>query len=79
MNDLEQYGRRQNIPLNNVSLPADTSRCEGVVLNILNNALPITTEGIKTEDIDRCHPIGKPNKKQNRQVIVKFISYKSKI
>ena len=49
-----------------------------VVLNILNNALPITTEGIKTEDIDRCHPIGKPNKKQNRQVIVKFTSYKSK-
>ena len=75
MNDLEQYGRRQNIRLNNVSLP-DKSRFEGVVLNILNNALPVTTESIKTEDIDRCHPIGKPNKKQNRQVIVKFASYK---
>ena len=66
LNALEQYGRRQNIRLNNDPL-ADTAKCEEVVLNILNNALPLSTEAIRTDDISRCHPIGKPNKKNNRQ------------
>ena len=35
LNDLEQYGRRQKLRLNNVPLP-DVTKCEETVLNILN-------------------------------------------
>ena len=75
-NDLEQYGRRQSIRLNNVPLP-DVADCEQVVLNVLNKAMPVH-EKINADEIERCHPIGKPNRKGNRQVIVKFLSYKTK-
>lgn len=77
LNDLDQYGRRQSIRLNNVNLP-ETSECEAVVLELLNNAL---TEGepFTSSDIERCHPIGKSNKNGKRQVIVKFQSYKMKV
>ena len=75
-NDLEQYGRRQSIRLNNVQLP-DIADCEQVVLNVLNKAMPIHGK-INADEIERCHPIGKPNRKGNRQVIVKFLSYKTK-
>lgn len=75
LNDLEQYGRRYNLRLNNVHLEED-SNCEEVVLNILNRALPKEASPILSQDIDRCHPIGRLNKNNNRQVIIKFISYK---
>lgn len=75
-NDLEQYGRRQSIRLNNVPLP-DVADSEQVVLNVLNKAIPVH-EKINADEIERCHPIGKPNRKGNRQVIVKFLSYKTK-
>lgn len=76
LNDLEQYGRRNNIRLNNVPL-SDTNECEATVLDILNEALPVG-QSVSAAEIDRCHPIGKRNKKNNRQVIVKFVSYKTK-
>lgn len=76
LNDLEQYGRRHNIRLNNVPLE-DTSNCESVVLGILNRALT-ESEPFSSSDIDRCHPIGRPNKKNNRQIIVRFSSYQAK-
>lgn len=75
-NDLEQYGRRQSIRLNNVPLPEESS-CESVVLEILNKALP-TGQSISDADIERCHPVGKPNRKHNRQIVVKFLSYNTK-
>ena len=76
LNDIEQYGRRQSIRLNNVKLD-DEPKCEEVVIKILNKALPIG-DSIQQNDIERCHPIGKPNSKNNRQVIVKFKAYKTK-
>ena len=39
LNDLEQYGKRQAIILNNVR-PEDEAECESIVLEILNNTLP---------------------------------------
>ena len=48
-----------------------------MVINILNRALP-EAEPISSDDIDRYHPIGRLNKKNNRQIIVKFRSYKIK-
>ena len=77
LNDLEQYGRCQNLRLNNVPLP-DVSKCEETVLDILNKALPFDVVPLRPSDIDRCHRIGKVNKKSNRQVIIKFASYKAK-
>ena len=47
------------------------------MLEILNRALPFG-ETIRSEDIERCHSIGKINVKNNRQVIVKFRAYKTK-
>ena len=63
--------RPNNVPLN------DTSECDTTVLDILNNALPVG-QSVSPGDIDRCHPIGKHNKKNNRQEIEKFVSYKLK-
>ena len=31
-----------------------------------------------SNDIDRCHPLGKVNKKNNRQVIIRFSSYQAR-
>ena len=76
LNDLDQYGRRQNIRLNNVPLGEDDN-CEEVVLGILNRALP-SDEALTSTEISRCHPLGKANRNNNRQVIIKFVSYKAK-
>ena len=76
LNDLDQHGGRQNIRLNNVSL-GEKDDCEHVVLDIINKALPMS-ESLFPAEISRCHPVGKPNKNKNRQVIIKFVSYKSK-
>ena len=53
LNDLEQYGRRQSICLNNVSLGND-EEYESKVLEILNKALPVD-ENIVSYDVERCH------------------------
>ena len=74
LNDLDQYRRRNSIRLNNVHLP-DDAECEPVVLEILNKALP---QGQSSSNIKRYHPVGKPNRKKNRQIIMKFHSYKIK-
>ena len=76
LNDLEQYGRRQSIRLNNVPLPNE-SDCEKVVLDVINRTLP-DEEKITPIDIIRCHPLGKPNRFNNRQIIIRFSSYKVK-
>ena len=76
LNVLERYGRRQNLRLNNVPL-SDVSKCEETVLTILNNALPVDAVSLTPRDTDRYHPIGKVNKMINRQVIIRFASYKA--
>jgi len=75
-NDIEQYGRRCNIRLNNLQVSAD-SFCESRVVETLNNILP-ADQKISGNDIERCHPIGSPNQKGNRQIIIKFRRYKTK-
>ena len=77
LNDLEQYGRRQNLRLNNVPL-SDSTNCEDVVLKILNKAFQLEADPFTSNDIDRCHPIGKLNKKNNRQVIIKVSTYNAR-
>lgn len=50
----------------------------GSCLRIINEALPFEVDPLEPGDINRCHPIGKPNKKTNRQIIIKFNEYKAK-
>ena len=48
------------------------------MLDILNEALPVLIEAFKSNDINRYHPIGKLNKKNNRQVNIRLSNYKAK-
>ena len=75
LDELDQYGRRENIRIHGVPESFDTKDDgESVVLNIANE-LNIK---IKTEDIQRAHRLGRirPNASKPRPVIVRFISYK---
>lgn len=63
--------------MNNVPLP-DTTKCKEAVLNILNEALPVEAASFTSTGIDRCHPLGKVNRKNNRQVIIRFSSYRAR-
>ena len=72
LNYLEQYGRRQSIRLNNAPLP-NKSDCEKVVLDVINCTL-----SDKKKDNPNCHPLGKPNRFNNRQIIIRFSSFKVK-
>ena len=65
-----------NIRLSNVPL-REAGECESTVLDILNESLP-EGQSVSAGDIERCHVIGKLNKKNNRQILVKFISHKVK-
>ena len=47
------------------------------MLDILNKALPVLSEPFTPDDINRYHPIGKLNKKNYRQVIIRFSNYKA--
>lgn len=74
IDDLEQYGRRTSIRLYNVKCePADD--CTDAVVRVINNSLKVE---ISADDIERCHPLGKPNKRNIKPIIVKFKSYKTK-
>ena len=78
LDELDQYGRRENIRIHGVPESFDTKDDgESVVLNIANE-LNIK---IKTEDIQRAHRLGgiRPNASKPRPVIVRFISYKMRI
>ena len=76
LNDLEQYGCRQSIRLNNAPLPNEPD-CEKVVLDVINCTLS-DEKKITPTDIHRCQPLGKPNRFNNRQIIIRFFSYKVK-
>ena len=75
LDELDQYGRRENIRIQGVPESFDNKHDgESVVLNIANE-LNIK---IKTDDIQRAHRLGRigPNASKPRPVIVRIISYK---
>jgi len=53
--DFKQYGRRSSIRLSNVKI-GRAYDCERKVVEILNNIVKIK---INSDDIERCHPLGK--------------------
>ena len=74
INDIEQYGRRTSVRIHNVRCDSSDD-CVDAVLDILRQKMKAD---VRAEDIDRCHPVGKPNNKNIKPIIVKFKSYDTK-
>lgn len=74
LNSLEQYGRRNNIRISGITDKAQETAEEStrLVVEILNRKMP--NLGLKIQDIDIAHRIGKYKKEGNRQIIVKLHS-----
>ena len=88
LNDLQQYGRRNSLRLNNFPTKGTPSEFEltDQVCHFINSSVfkldmlhvgDISETGchIRPDDIERCHPIGPQNSKQ---VLVKFCRYHTK-
>lgn len=71
--ELEQYSRRNCVRIGNVKEQEGEST-DNIVLDICK------TSGatINANDIDRSHRVGKPKAGKTREIIVKFVSYKSR-
>lgn len=81
LNDLEQYGRRNSIRLNNFSstLPLkDEEQITRSVLRYLNANVLRDDRPLQMQDIERCHYVGREKKNKSRQIIVKFARYHDK-
>lgn len=75
LDDLEQYGRRNSLRFHNCPVPNDDQNTDGIVINLCKSKLNID---LTEEDIFRSHPIGKPNKNGNYQIICRFSNWKVK-
>ena len=74
-NDLEQYGRRENlrfVKLGPDSSSETTTQCEDKVLAIINEKLKLGH--ITKQHISVAHRVGQFSKGYQRQVIVRFVS-----
>ena len=69
---LEQYSRRSCIRLYNVDPKTENDDLTHLVQDISKK----TGANITQQNIVKCHWLGKPNGKKNRQVIVKFVDEK---
>ena len=82
MNHLEQYGRRNSLRISNFAYDKDKNMSEPVltadVVGFLNDKVLPETSKILTSDVERCHPVGLPNTKGYRQILIKFTSYQIK-
>lgn len=74
LNDLDQYGRRNNIRVSGIRDQENETAEESVkiVVDTLNKKIP--NLNLKDDDIDIAHRIGKYEKDKKRQIIVKFQS-----
>ncbi|KAK3107826.1 hypothetical protein FSP39_023043 [Pinctada imbricata] len=72
---LEQYGRRTSLRFHNVQIPSGCDDTDDLIVNLCKDKLKID---ITTEDINRSHPIGKPNKSGKSQIICRFRNWKVK-
>ncbi|XP_062601545.1 uncharacterized protein LOC134263246, partial [Saccostrea cucullata] len=75
LDDLEQYGRRTCLRFHNVNITNEQAQnTDDVVIDICK------TMGVNIvpDDINRSHPIGRPNSNNLRQVICRFRSWKIK-
>ena len=75
LDDLEQYGRRNSVRMYNINCAPYNSNCLDAVVDVLQNKLKVS---VGPNDIDRCHPVGKPNVNGLKPIIVKFKTYNAK-
>ena len=81
LNDLEQYGRRNSIRLNNYIsiLPLkDEEQIIKSFVHYLNANVLRGDKPLQLKDIERCHYVGRAKKDKPRQIIVKFSHYHDK-
>ena len=81
LNDLEQYGRRNSICLNNYIsiLPLkDEEQIIKSVVHYLNANVLRGDKPLQLKDIELCHYVGRAKKDKHRQIIVKFSHYHDK-
>lgn len=74
--DLEQYTRRQNIRIAGIQ-EADGENTDNLVITFAKDVLNVD---VSAAEIDRSHRVGqKAQNKTTRDIIVRFVSYKSKL
>lgn len=78
LNDLEQYGRRNNIRITGVAEENNelSNQTANVIVNTMNRKIPGLE--LKTSDIDIAHRLGRHDNGKPRAIIVKFISRSKK-
>lgn len=77
LDNLEQYGRRTSLRFHNVPKPGTdegNTDTESAVISICEK-MGVT---ITSDDNDRPHPIGRPNRNNKLQIICKFKTWKAK-
>lgn len=73
VDDTEQYSRRNSVRISNLP-ETDSEDTDNLVLKVAD----VLSIDLSPRDIDRSHRIGKPGKKTNRDIIVKFTSYRAR-
>ena len=66
--DLEQYIRRQNLRISGITENKDENT-DSLVVDFVKNTMQIDLD---TRDIDRSHRVGRPNSKNNRDIIIRL-------
>lgn len=83
-NELEQYGRRNSLRINNLkfeglsSPPRDEEQLADATLRFLNSVVLTGDQKLDLSDIERCHYVGKPKRSGTQQILVKFSRYRDK-
>ena len=73
MNQVEEYGRRNNIVISGIPDDVDDDDLENAVTSIMEDVDVIVQNG----DIEVCHRIGKSDQKtSSKKTIVRFINRK---
>ena len=81
INNLEQYGRRNSLRLNNFtppSPPVDEQDLTNSVCTFLNRKVLKGARPLDVRDIERCHFIGRAKGGRPKQIIIKFLHYQDR-
>ena len=74
LNDLEQYGRRNNLRINGLA-ENDSEDTNEEIKKFAKEHLHVE---LVDSDFDRSHRVGKPNPDKPRAILVKFTSYRAR-
>lgn len=81
INNLEQYGRRSSVRINNfkpMGPPGDENGLSDSVRKFLNDTVLKDVRPLEARDLERCHFVGQAKTGRPRQIIVKFAHYQDK-